>query len=315
MHPSYNLNTVCTYRGSCNNPNGQNFPVRDQEISELVRSAIFARPGNVLGEFDISGAEVKSAFCYHQDPVMYNYLTDKGSDMHGDISMDIYLLTWKDIFDNPFDPKKLIRYSGKNRFTFPEFYGSYYGNCAKNLWKAIVEFNLRTAEGIPLKQHLKSKGIKDYNQFVEHLKKVEDTFWNKRFKVYTSWKKKWYSAYIKKGYFTTLTGFKCTRIMGKNDCINYPPQGTAFHFLLWCLIEANQRLKEKQMDSKIMGQIHDSIIMDIVPEEKEDILKLMKQIMTVDLLNHWDWITVPIEIDAELTEPGGSWFTKKEVEL
>ena len=164
-------------------------------------------------------------------------------------------------------------------------------------------------------EHLKENGLGTYRRFEEHIRKVEDIFWNKRFPVYTQWKKKWWSDYLKKGYFYTLTGFRCTALMGRNDAINYPIQGSAFHCLLWCLIEINQRLKERQMDSRIMGQIHDSLILDIVPGEKRKVLRICKQVMTKDLLVHWKWIVVPMEVEAELSPPGGSWYEKEKVEL
>jgi len=308
LHPNYNLNTTRTYRSSCNAPNFQNIPVRDPEIKKIIRSGIFAKKGFMIGEFDYSGLEVKIAHCHHKDPVMESYLLDKTKDMHRDVSMDCYKLPLHEM-------TKTIRFYGKNRFTFAEFYGDYFVNCAKGLWSAISEIDLKTKSGISMRTWLKSKGINGLKQFTNHIKKVEDIFWNKRFKVYSQWKKKNYSDYLKKGFIRTKTGFLLKKAMGKNDANNYPIQGSAFHILLMSLILVNDEFKKRKMKSYVMGQIHDSMILGIHPEEKEEVFEIVKYIMEIKIRKLWKWIIVPLEIEGELTPVNGSWYEKEEIEL
>ena len=52
VHPSYNLNTVATYRSSSDKPNFQNIPVRDFEIGDLIRSCYIPYPDNILAAID-----------------------------------------------------------------------------------------------------------------------------------------------------------------------------------------------------------------------------------------------------------------------
>ena len=306
MHPFFHLHTVITYRGSSSNPNFQNIPVRIKEIKKVTRNAIIPRNNNMLLEIDFKGIEVMIAYCYHKDPVMYEYLTNKKMDMHRDTAMDCYQLKLNEMTDD-------IRYAGKNCFVFPQFYGSYYVSCALNLWNAITKLKLKTQQGIPLKEHLKTKGINNQKQFENHIQKVENTFWNVRFKVYTQWKKRWVNQYYKQGYFDMLSGFRCQGVMRKNEVINYPVQGAAFHCLMYCLIQIQNTLESMNLSSKIIGQIHDSIVMDVNPDEYNTILTIINRIMTKEIMQNWKWIAIPLQVEIEVCKMNDSWLNKKQV--
>lgn len=317
LHTVFNLHTVATFRSSSDSPNFQNFPVRDKEIGELIRRCFIADSDeHVIVENDISGAEVRAAACYHKDPVLIQYIKDPTKDMHRDMAAECYKLKTDQV-------TKQARYCGKNMFVFPEFYGSYFQQCAPNMWDAIAKMSLTTVDGVPLDEHLAAKGITELGAcdpeqrpvpgtFEHHLKKVEERFWNERFKVYSAWKKKWYDQYLKRGWFQMLSGFVCQGVFNRNDVINYPVQGFAFHWLLWGIIQLDKELRRRKMRSRIAGQIHDSIIASVPLDELQEYLDLVQEIMTVRLLEHWDSIIVPVEIEAEVTPPGGSWFEKAE---
>lgn len=304
IHPNYALNKVTTYRGSCYNPNFQNIPIRDKEIGKMIRGGIVPRPGNLICELDYSGAEVRIAYCYNRDPILKNYLMDSSTDMHRDVAMDCFQLPKEEITGG-------IRFLGKNDFTFAQFYGDYYKNCALALWNDVKRDRPQTTGGLDLWQHLRDTGFRTYSQFENHIREVEDIFWNKRFKVYSAWKKKFYSAYIKRGYIDTLTGFRLTRVMDRKNAINYPIQGSSFHCLLWALIRLVKELSKLKFESKVIGQVHDSIILDIIPEEREAVLKLAKRVLTIDVREKWTWIDIPFEVECEISDT--SWFDKKEV--
>ncbi len=319
LHPSFGLNIAVTFRGNCTNPNFQNIPIRETKIAKLIRQAFIARKNHRIVEVDYGGVEICSATCYHHDPQMISYIEDETKDLHRDMAMQIYMLRKKLMTKN-------IRYCGKNMFVFPQFFGDYYIHCAQHLWEAMSKMYLKTADGVGLKKHLKSKGIKKLGRcnpkfppasgtFEKHLKEVENDFWNKRFPVYEQWKKDWWSSYEKKGYFDTLTGFRIEGLLNRKECINYPIQGTAFHWLLWSLIRIQKLLNKYKMKSLIVGQIHDSIVGDVHRKEKRNYLEICKQVMTVDVRKHWPWIIVPLSIEAEVAPVGGNWYEKKEVKI
>ena len=63
--------------------------------------------------------------------------------------------------------------------------------------------------------------------------------------------------------------------------------------------------------SRLISEIHDSIIISVPENEIEDIKKLAQKIMVDDLPERFPWLSVPFEIDVELTKPGESWAAKK----
>lgn len=319
IHPSFNLHTARTYRSSSDSPNFQNFPVRDKEIAEIIRSLFIASDGCVLVENDFKGIEVSMSACYHHDDNFISYITTPGKDMHRDMAAQIYMLKSSQV-------DKDIRYGAKNKFVFPQFYGDFYVACARNLWEWISMGKLKGPDGKSLKRHLRKKGIDRLGEcdpekepqegtFEKHLKEVEYDFWNRRFMKYGRWRKEWYQAYLRRGYFDLLTGFRVYGSFAKNAVVNYPVQGSAFHCLLWTLIQVNRALRRYGMKSKVVGQIHDSLIGDIPVEELRDYLEIVEEITSSDLRVHWPWICVPMEIEYEIAPIGGNWFQKREVKF
>lgn len=304
LRPFFHLYTVVTYRSSSSNFNFQNLPVRDLEQGRTVRQAILPWPGERLGEGDYGGLEVRIGACYHEDPVMLSYLNGHG-DMHRDSACDLYLL-------DPEEVAKEVRFHAKNGWTFPQFYGSYWGQCAPNLWAVIDRFDLKTKSGVPLKEHLASKGITSYAKFEAHVKKCEDVLWD-RFAVYARWKKRWIRKYEERGHFELKTGFRCQGSLARNDVTNYPVQGAAFHCLLWSLIQLHRRIKEEGWRTRIIGQIHDSMVFSFPPEEADPVFDAFFQISERDIRTAWPWIITPLEVEAEAGPVDGSWYEKKGV--
>lgn len=316
LHPFFNLHTARTYRSSSDRINFQNLPIRKAEMSDLIRSAFISRgPKYHLVEVDYSGIEVKVAYCYHRDPTMRTYLVG-GGDMHRDMAMECYLIR------SPEQVSKLSRYCAKNMFVFPQFYGSYFQQCAPNLWEAVSRYELKI-EGTDttLLQHLKRQGITELGKcdpqerpvegtFEHHIKRVEERFWNERFPVYAKWKKKWYDAYQKDGGFQMLTGFAVNGLLSRNDVINYPVQGAAFHCLLWSLVQLHKWMVRNKLRSRIVGQIHDSIVMDVYAPELQMLLTKARRIMTIELPKMWEWIIIPLEVEVDVAPLGGNWFQK-----
>jgi DNA polymerase-1 len=308
MRPFFHTHTARTFRGSSTNVNFQNLPIRQPEQGKMVRRAFIPRPGHVFGGVDYSGIEVRISACYHKDPTMINYINDPASDMHRDMAMEIFLLKKQQI-TGP------VRYTAKSNFVFAEFYGDFYGNCATYLWHSVRELMLKTAGGTPMYEHLQSKGIKSYRQFEEHLREVEYAFWNKRFPVYKAWKDEQMARYERDGYIAMFTGFKCSGVMLRKEVINYPIQGTAFHCLLWSLIQIHKWMKARRLRSRIVGQIHDEITQDNHPEEQDTVLTKEHKIMCQDIKAHWSWIIVPLDIEAEFAGIDESWHYKQKVPI
>lgn len=321
LHPFFNLHTVVTYRSSCNSPNFQNIPKRDKESMKLCRRAILPRKGHQLLEVDFSGLEVFVAACYHKDPTMMRYLTDDHADMHGDMTEQIFKL---EPFSKSLPEHAFLRSATKNGFVFPQFYGDYYGNNAYHLavrWGKLPKSRWKKGIGVPmpggsfLSDHLISKGIKSYDAFTEHIKDIEKDFWTNRFFMYQKWKDRWFSRYQKRGYVDMLTGFRCSGLMRRNEVINYPVQGAAFHCLLWSFIQVDKAIQAKKLQSRLIGQIHDAMVLDVHPAELDEIGAIIKKTTCHDLLKHWPWIILPLDVEAEICAVDAPWSEKGKHEL
>jgi DNA polymerase I-like protein with 3'-5' exonuclease and polymerase domains len=331
LHPFFKLQGMITYRSSCSNPNFQNMPIRDPEIGQIIRRSFIPRPGNCILELDYSGAEVRVAACYHQDPTMIQYILDPDKDMHRDSAGDCYLLP-PEVID------KAIRFSGKNDFVFPEFYGSYWKNVAKSLWRSAADLVIPwDGDPQPMKEHLAAQEVRmevpvgekdgrtiwdwdtrrldNEEDFSYHIRMVEKRMWNKRFPVYRDWKLDWFAEYERTGFIDMKTGFRCGGSMGRNDCVNYPVQGAAFHCLLQSLVSLNGWLAYNKFGAAIIGQIHDSIVLDVPEKEVDDVVAAAVKIMGPELQKKWPWIVVPMEVEAELAPVDRSWHDKKEIKL
>jgi len=305
MHPFFYLTTTNTLRSSSADPNLQNVPKRDKESKKIIRQGLIPRPGNLFAEIDFSGMEVSTSATYHKDPNFIKYLTT-GADMHKDGACDIWMLNAEDVTG-------MIRFFVKNGWTFPQFYGDWYGSCSKELWKTSL--NLEIVDGFTLKEHLREKGITRVEEFTEHCKTAEDILWNKRFKVYTQWKKDINAFYLENGYVETHLGFQFTGYMDRKQTANYPIQGTAFHLLLFCINALLKLKKTCRWKSEIVGQVHDSGILDLVPEESLEILSEFKRIAEIELAKTFKWINVPYRVDIELSEIDGTFADLTEYKI
>jgi len=319
IYPIYSLSATATYRSSSEKPNAQNIPSHEEYAKKMCRSGILAPKDYYLIEWDYSGIEVSTSCMYHHDSNMINYVSDESTNMHRDISMDLWLLPKKEMTTK-------IRFYGKNCWTFPQFYGSFYENCAKHLWENCKD--LKTNSGVPLLKHFEKamanklekkygrpfKGYKlRYADFVEHCKDVENDFWGRRFKHYGQWRKDISKFFKEHGYIKSHFGFKYCGTLSAKDTSNHQIQGTAAHILMWVLRQVGVYLRKQKMKSFCVGQIHDSGITYAHKSEKNKVIRVINNIGTVKVRQKFSWINVPLKIDYEITPLGGSWYEKKEI--
>lgn len=300
IRPFFNLHIPVTFRSSADSPNFQNMPARDPIALKWVMSLIKPRPGNKIVEWDYKGVEVTVSVCYHGDPTMRSYLID-GGDMHADTAADILLQKPKLVTG---DERQEL---GKGGFVFPSFYGSGVPKIAPSIWEKIT--TLPKFENTRL--HLREQGIKKYRDFYGHMEDVYRKFWDERFPVYRDWKRKTWHDYLKKGYVDLHTGFRYYGPAAFTQITNVQIQGSAFHVLLWSLINIYPEVKANFEKSRIIGQIHDAGVGDIHPDDEYEIDAIVKKWGTEKVREHWDWITLPLKLEKESTEVNGSWNTMK----
>ncbi len=311
LHPSFPLHMVLTYRGSSSDPNFQNIPIRDPDIAKIIRRAFIPRDGHVILEIDLKANEVRVACCYTGDERLIKDTTT--GDMHGDMAAEIFCLPRDEV-------PKAVRQEAKGKFVFAEFYGDYWAKVAANLWDGVG--SLITNNGMAMEDHLANKGIYglgrndgilDQGTFVWHIKQIEHSFWHERYSVYNQWKKDWFDLYCERGWYDMKTGFVCQGIYTRNQVNNGPIQGSAFHCLLWVLIRLNRWLRKNRMRSVIIGQIHDSIELDVHPDELDDVKAKAKSLLEDEIREAWPWLIIPLAGEAEISE--SNWYEKRAIAL
>ena len=118
----------------------------------------------------------------------------------------------------------------------------------------------------------------------------------------------------RKGYVETLFGRRryiselssnnyMVRKFGERAAMNTPIQGTAADIMKIAMIKVYNELKNRNLKSKIVLQIHDELIIETVLEEKEEVAKLLKECMESATT-----LSVPLTVEVE---EGNSWYQAK----
>jgi len=281
VHPEYCLHTVRTYRSSCKNPNGQNIPNRDP-FQRRVRK-VFIPVGDYLLEVDYSGAEVRVLAMYSRDKNLIAYVQG-GVDFHAHWTARIYNRDAAEYLVRPCPKeRKAERDKVKGCFVFALFYGSW--------WKSIAHSFPEIDEGPRFWQGL------------------EDDFYNEFWGV-REWQQQVARDYERLGYVETFMGFRRRFPIRRNEIINSPIQATSFHMLLDAARRADIEIQRLKMRSRLIGQIHDSILGDTYEDELPEFASVLRDSMVTP---RWAWERdVPMEVEFEI---GKNWYEMEKYKL
>lgn len=279
----------------------QNIPKRDKEQKKIIRAGLYPpKPGYHLAETDYGSLEIRVFTCHSQDPVLIDYLVN-GGDMHRDEAVHVFQLP------GPECVHKEVRQCMKMGWNFALLYGSYYRACAVKMWEEIVMKGLCLADksspdgkGMTIKNWLASKGVMNENDFIWWCKKREEEFWDK-FHVTKEYRQKVATDYAKNGYVRTKFGFTRSGILTPNQQINTPTQGTGSGMLTWSATQLRKIAKKEGWKSMQNGQVHDSLVSSIWPDEVQHVFNTQEYVMTKLIRERFDWIIVPLETEMEMT--------------
>ena len=116
------------------------------------------------------------------------------------------------------------------------------------------------------------------------------------------------------GFVTTMTGRKryikeinasnyMVRQIGERLAMNSPIQGSAADIIKLAMIKVYDALKENKLKSRLILQIHDELVINTYPEEREIVEKLLTE-------NMESAMELSVELKAELNE-GNNWYELK----
>ena len=312
LHTVYNLHTTRTGRSSSTSPNWQNLPKRDEMAKNYVRRGICAAPGQHLFEADYGSLEVRIAACYTKDPKLINYILDPSTDMHRDSALEIFDMKLKefDSLDKKFG--KMIRFHAKNGFVFANFYGSSPKSCARTLWKIAPD--LHVTKDMTMLDHLNYQGFRSYEEYEEHIMEVVKKFW-KKFSVFKKWQNDNMEFYKNNLFIENYLGFRRHGPLTRNEIGNTAIQGSAFMCLLWAFNRLDDIQYEEGWNSRLRGQIHDSIVGSLDPKERKHVLGTIKHVMEVELREQFPWVIVPMVAEFEMAPLGGTWADLEGIEV
>ncbi|MBR1416365.1 MAG: DNA polymerase I [Bacilli bacterium] len=273
IHTIYKQNLTRTGRLSSVDPNLQNIPARDED-GRKVRLA-FLPSNDLLMSSDYSQIELRILAHVSKSKELQQAFI-KGEDIHSRVAADIYGKNIEDV-------TKLERKAAK-----AVIFGIVYG---------ITGFGLGEDLGISSKQA---------KEFIE-----------KYYEIYPG-VKTYMDNIVKEAYSTgvvrTLLNRKRTiselqsknfmiRQSGERIALNTPIQGTEADIMKMAMIKVYNEFKKNNIKSKMILQVHDELIFDIVNEEKDIVQKIVKESME-NIIK----LDVPIIVSSDF---GDNWYTTK----
>jgi len=267
IHANFNHTFTVTGRLSSSYPNLQNLK------KGKPRSIIAAPKGKILIGADYGQLEACVIAALSEDTYFINAIIN-GLDVHADCAQDLAKLDKRCARLAEKDFKK-FRSAVKNMWVFPAFY------------MAAVP-SLAGYMGISL-----NKAQKYYDQF-----------WL-RFRGVRSWQQRLMRNYDQTGHVYGPTGRRYSGIIGPNDIVNYPVQGSASDLV----VEAGNRA----VDSGLIPccNVHDELLFCVLEEEMNAKIEEMKScLLAQPNPKYFGWLSVPLSITVKT---GKDWSSMNEI--
>ena len=274
IHSNFNQTITATGRISSTEPNLQNIPIR-MELGRLIRKVFLPKDGCVFIDADYSQIELR---------VLAHMSGDEKLIAAYRQAEDIHRITASQVFHVPFDQVTPLQRRNAKAVNFGIIYG-------------ISSFGLSQDLSI---------SRKEAQQYIE-----------KYFETYPGIKT-FLDDCVKKakeqGYSVTMFGRRrpvpelkssnyMQRSFGERVAMNAPIQGTAADIIKIAMIRVNERLKREGMNSHLLLQVHDELLIEAPLEEVEHAREILEEEMT-----HAADLKVKLEIDMHT---GKNWYEAK----
>jgi len=274
IHSVFNQTVTVTGRISSTEPNMQNIPTRT-ELGSQMRKMFVAKAGCVLADADYSQIELRVLAHIAKDKTMIEAF-ENDEDIHRVTAAQVLGIAPENVTKEQRSSAKAVNF------------GIVYG---------IGEYSLSQDLKIPVKrakEYIESylnkyEGVKEYMDGIKKLAKEQGY-------VETLMHRRRYIPEIASGNFNM-------RAFGERVALNTPIQGTAADIIKLAMVKIYKRLKNGNFKSKLILQVHDELIIETYLEEKEAVLKILKEEMENAVK-----LNVPLVI--EMSE-GNSWYEAK----
>ena len=249
IHTIYKQTLTHTGRLSSVDPNLQNIPVRSEE-GKLIRKAFVSHNGYLVS-FDYSQIELRIlAHMAHVTNLIDAF--NQGKDIHRHTAALVF-----GVKDEEVSPQMRSQAKAVN-------FGIIYG---------MSEFRLSKDIGMSISE------ARDFiNKYFETYPEVK-TYMDE---VVETCKKQGYVSTLlnRKRYIPTINDKNfMVRQQAQRYAMNTPIQGTGADILKLAMIEVDKALKEKNLKSQMILQVHDELIFDVFEDELEEVMSLVKEKM------------------------------------
>ncbi|MDR1774737.1 MAG: DNA polymerase I [Clostridioides sp.] len=274
IHSSFNQTITTTGRISSTEPNLQNIPVR-MEMGREIRKVFVAESGKKFVDADYSQVELRVLAHMSEDPNMIKAF-ENNEDIHTTTAARVFNIDLKDVTSQQRSAAKAVNFGviyGKTDFGLAEDL-----NISVPKAKEYIESYFHKYSNI--------KGFMD--DVIE--KATEDGF------VTTVLNRRRYIPEIRSKNFVE-------RNRGKRFAMNAPIQGSAADIIKIAMANVYKRLKEEELESKLILQVHDELIVETVESEVDTVKIIVKEEME-------NAVQLNVHLDVDLNV-GNSWYEAK----
>lgn len=265
IHTSFNQTITTTGRLSSSNPNLQNIPVRSDWGTKIRGAFVPENPDNIMLSADYSQIELRLlAHCSQDKNLMQAFIED----------IDVHTLTASKIFDVPEEAvtKEMRRKAKAVNF------GIVYGQSKYGLASQLDITPTKADEFI-------IKYFQTYPSIQKYMLKTIDFAREKGYVETIYGRKRWLDNLI---YSTSSQ----ERDAAERAAINAPLQGTAADLIKMAMVDLYNYIKQMNLNSKIVIQVHDELVLEVVQSERELVSELVRKAM-----EQGQPLTVPLKVD------------------
>ncbi|MGI5893519.1 MAG: DNA polymerase I [Candidatus Merdivicinus sp.] len=274
VHSTFNQTETRTGRISSSDPNVQNIPVRTELGSEM-RKFFVAKEGYTLVDADYSQIELRVLAAISGDQNMMEGFA-KGADIHR--------MTASQVFHIPFDEVPSELRSRSKAINFGIVYGISAFSLSQDIHvtvkeaKQYIEDYLHTYSGVDayMKRTIEQAREKGYVETIFHRPRYLPDIHSKK---------------------PALRGFS------ERVAMNMPIQGTAADIIKLAMIHVYRRLRDEKLESKLILQVHDELLVEAKESEADYVMKLVKEEM-----EHAAQLSVQLSVDIH---QGKDWYQAK----
>ena len=251
IHTSYNQAVTATGRLSSSNPNLQNIPIRDA-IGRPIREAFIpSREDGLLLSADYSQVELRLMAHLSGDESLCEAFRN-GEDIHAATAAKIFGKAIDEV-----TPEERRRAKTAN-------FGIIYG---------ISAFGLAQRLDIPRSEakELIDGYFASYPKVKQYMEKtIADA-------VQAGWVE---TIFARRRYLEGIDSRNAnTRALAERNAINAPIQGSAADIMKIAMVGVYRAFKEQGIRSKLILQVHDEIVVDLVPTEREAVERIVREQM------------------------------------